>query len=698
MFRRKRPAALAAAFAMTAAALGALTAPGATAVTPPVAMTADDLPTWQTNGVVWTLAESGGTVFAGGTFSAVRPPGSPAGSNEQKALNFVALDAATGEPTGCKLDFTIGSGTATVRALAVSPDGATLYAGGDFAAVNGVSRSRVAAIDIASCSVKTGFNAGSVSARVHGLSVASGRLYLAGDFNTVAGQTRNKFAALDASTGALQSWRANAGTDRAGRAIEETPDGQHVVLGGDFSVLNGGAAQSLAVVRADTGATVKAYKPVDNNQNRPGEMRRTSTVKDLHVDSTGIYTGNEGTGGGVFDGRLAMNLGDFSERWRDTCLGATQAVIAYKEVLYSSSHAHNCASEGQFSELNERQHLLGESINTDRPLLSWFPDTDDGPSGTEQIGPRAMAVSSKGGKDYMWVGGEFTRIASNGNKLQQGLVRFANTPDTRAPVAGPDSVTATNVSGGVQLKWRAGWDRDDSKLTYTIYRNGTALADKPTLESKFWDAARPQGSYTDAGAKPGTTYTYQIAASDPAGNSAKSDPVTVTTPGTPTETTVERTASADAYVNGSATGDNYGTHQQLFVRGSAPYLSYLRFALPDAPSGMVLKDAKLTVRTTSDSTAGSPDDISVVPVSGSWTEAAVTYANRPGLGSGTLGTLSGATGLNTDYSADLSTAALSGGLGGDYDLALTSAGSDALRVWARETSNDPKLTLTFGKP
>ncbi|NGN63234.1 fibronectin type III domain-containing protein [Streptomyces sp. A7024] len=697
MFRRKRPAALAAAFAMTAAALTGLAGSGAaTALTPPVAMTADDLPTWQTNGVVWTLAESNGTVFAGGTFSAVRPPGSPAGSNEQQALNFVALDAATGEPTGCKLNFTIGSGTATVRALAVSPDGSTLYAGGDFGAVNGVSRSRVAAIDIASCSVKTGFNAGSVSARVHGLSVASGRLYLAGDFNTVAGQTRNKFAAVDASTGALSSWSANAGTDRAGRAIEETPDGQHVVLGGDFSELNGAPAQSLAVVRADNGDTVKAYKPVDNNWNRPGEMRRTSTVKDLHVDSTGIYTGNEGTGGGVFDGRLAMNLGDFSERWRDTCLGATQAVIAYKEVLYSSSHAHNCASEGQFSELNERQHLLGESINTDRPLLSWFPDTDDGPSGTEQIGPRAMAVSSKDGKDFMWVGGEFTRIASNGNKLQQGLVRFANTPDTRAPAAAPDEVTAANVTGGVQLKWRTGWDRDDSRLTYTIYRNGTALADKPTLDSKFW--TRPQGSFTDGSTQPGTTYTYQIAASDPEGNTARSETVSVTTPGTPTETTIERTATADAYVNGAATGDNYGTHQQLFVRGSSPYLSYLRFSLPQAPSGMVLKSAKLTVRTTSDATAGTPDDISVQPVTGSWEEAAVTYANRPALGSGTLGTVAGPTELNTDYAADLSTSSLSGALGGDYDVALTSAGSDAVRFWSRETSNDPKLTLTFGTP
>lgn len=59
----------------TAAGLGLVALPQpAAALTAPVAFTADDLPTWQTNGIVWALAEAGGTVFAGGTFSQVRPP------------------------------------------------------------------------------------------------------------------------------------------------------------------------------------------------------------------------------------------------------------------------------------------------------------------------------------------------------------------------------------------------------------------------------------------------------------------------------------------------------------------------------------------------------------------------------------------------------------------------------------------------
>lgn len=120
--------ALALSLAGTATAIGLGLAPQAAAITPPVAFTADALPTWQPNGVVWALAEAGVTVFVGGTFSAVRPPADGGGS-ERPAVNFAALDAATGAPTSCSLDFTVGGGTATVRALTLSPDKKTLYAG-----------------------------------------------------------------------------------------------------------------------------------------------------------------------------------------------------------------------------------------------------------------------------------------------------------------------------------------------------------------------------------------------------------------------------------------------------------------------------------------------------------------------------------------------------------------------------------------
>lgn len=688
---RRRAVAFGAAFMVTAASLtGAqLVSPTeAAAVTPPVGITADDLPTWQTNGVVWAMAQHEGVVFAGGTFSAIRPPGAAAGTDEQQAVNFAAFNAATGAPTNCKLSFTIGTGTATVRALRVSPDGGTLYAGGQFGAVNGTSVSNVAAIDLANCSVKSGFKV-SVSATVRALGVSpdGDTVYLGGDFTKVGGQNRSRFASVSTS-GAVTAWNPNA--DKVARALEVTPDGDDVILGGDFDTVGGKASHALAVVDATSGATTKTYGSTF--------IHRASTVKGLTVDDTGFYTGNEGTGGGVFDGRIALDLDDFEERWRDTCLGATQDVEVYDSVLYSASHAHNCSSMGQFPELNERQHLLAESVDNPKPLLSWFPDTDDGPSGTEQIGPRTMVTSSRSGTDYMWVGGEFTRIVTNGNMKQQGLVRFASGPDTGAPSV-PDQVTAANASGGdVKVSWRASLDEDDSKLTYKVYRNdGATPVHTMTADSVFWK--RPTVSFTDTDAKPGTSYSYRITASDAgdANTSAKSASATVTTPGTPAETTVERAATADTYVNGAATSANYGTHQQLAVRGSSAYESYLRFALPAAPAGMELTGAKLTVRTSGDATAGTTDDVRIRQITGAWSETAVSYANRPALGSATLGTLTGATQTQTDQTVTLTPAAIADALDGALDLALTSTGTDSLWLWARESGADrtPRLTLTF---
>lgn len=125
-----------------------------------------------------------------------------------------------------------------------------------------------------------------------------------------------------------------------------------MLLGGDFFTVNGKNSHALAVVDAGTGAVTKTYTNIPSN----------SVVKDISTDATGFYTGNEGSGGGVFDGRIGLNLSDFSEKWRDRCLGATQFVLPYQGVLYSSSHAHNCETELEFPD-GKRHFLLAQPTN-----------------------------------------------------------------------------------------------------------------------------------------------------------------------------------------------------------------------------------------------------------------------------------------------------------------------------------------------
>ncbi|MFD4689385.1 DNRLRE domain-containing protein [Streptomyces sp. NPDC058463] len=918
--RRTRSAVFAAVLALGAGALGAGAAPPAAALTPPVGFTADHLSTYQTNGIVWSLAEANGVVYAGGTFSNVRPAGSPAGSNTTPAVNFAAFDAATGAPTGCSLSFTRSGGTATVRALAVSADRATLYAGGYFNAVNGTAANGLVAINTATCQLRPGFSP-DFGATVRALDVAAnGTVYAGGDFQTVNGQTRRYFGAVTA-TGALTAWNPDA--DEPGRALKVTPDGASVLIGGDFFTVGGTASHALAVTSASSGAPTRAYTG--------NFIPSSAVIKDIVTDaaSDGWYVAGEGAGGSSFDGRLAMGLDDFDQRWRDTCQGATQALRVYQGVLYAGSHVHDCSSMGGFPN-QVRKHLTAQSVD-DPALLGWLPDTNDGIG--EPVGPRALTVASRGGRDFLWVGGEFTTV--NGVS-QQALTRFANTPDTGAPAAPAVSVSAPRA-GEVKVRWRSSLDLDDSLLTYRVYRDGgTTPVHTATGSSLFF--SRPQLTFTDTNVVAGRTYSYRITASDGTNTSglsaaasvtaaASASPYqekvladgaglywrydeaggafaadaspddnsgvymnaptyrsapsavagsaalslngvdeyvysdrlhrytsptpysietwfrttsttggriigygsnigtaqgqtsgisdkllyltdngrlafgvqsgnsstrpTVTTAGTyndgswhhavatqgpsgmvlyvdgaavgtngatgnrsyngywrvggdamnnawpnrptstyfagqvdetavyptaltaaqvaahhaladtppgPGDTTLSVTPDEDAYVNSVSANTNYND-SQLASRGTTAYLSYLRFTVPPAPSGQVLKSARLAFRTSSDSTAGSLDSHSVVPVTGTWTESTVTYNTRPALAATVLGTITGATSVSTDDTVELNASALGGALGSVYSLALTSSGTDSLRIWSGEAGTAayrPQLVLTFG--
>ncbi|TDU75885.1 LamG-like jellyroll fold domain-containing protein [Streptomyces sp. KS 21] len=922
--RRSRglTAALVLSLAGAGTGIGLVLMPEASAITPPVAFTADELPTWQPNGIVFAMAQANGTVFAGGTFSAVRPPDGTSGA-EQEAVNFVALDAATGKPTSCKLAFTIGDGSATVRALAVSKDKKTLYAGGYFGAVNGTPVSSVAAIDIESCTPKASFHPG-FPATVRDLAVTDDTLYAAGDFGTVEGQTRERFAAVDAGSGALKPFVANA--DEPGRTIEITPDGKNALLGGDFFSVNGSNTHALAVVNATTGAVAKTYSNIPSN----------SVVKDIATDSTGFYTGNEGSGGGVFDGRIGLRLSDFSEKWRDRCLGATQAVLPYDGVLYSSSHAHDCSLEGQFPD--GKRHFFNAQLTdyegaSPAPVdgfvrsprkLGWHPTANDGLG--EGIGPRAMTIAEKGDVKYMWAGGEFTAI--NG-KPQQALTRFASTGDVGAPTT-PVASAGSVKPGEVQVRWRTSYDADDSKLTYRIYRNGSA-SPIATVAAESLEWERPQASWNDTTVKAGQSYTYRVTATDAAGNtSALSATASVTVPSSvqaypnqvradganlywryddtvspyvadssesgntsgiqvnapalrqtpgaisgastamgfngtsqqvysdhrqtvgsafsvetwfktnttrggkligfgnnttrnsgtydkqiymtntgrlvfgvyngstrtvstglfdtyndnkwhhvvgtlgaggmelivdgqskgtlnvtsavsyegywhvggdnlgswptkptsnffagqidetavypkaltaaqaknhydlakaPSDTVSKVSATEDTYINQGAPSAANGASTSLAVRGTSAYETYLRFNLPAAPAGQVLKSAALQIKTSTQASAGTADKVSVVPVTGTWSGASTTFNNKPTLGTTPLGAFASVPDGSAIQSTPLDTAALSPVLGSSYSLALTSTGTDPLWIWSMEsTAADaaPQLVLTFG--
>ena len=56
--------------------------------------------------------------------------------------------------------------------------------------------------------------------------------------------------------------------------------------------------------------------------------------------------GNGGDGGGCFDGTWAVDIPTNTLKWKNQCLGATEAVKFVNGWLYKASHAHDCANQG----------------------------------------------------------------------------------------------------------------------------------------------------------------------------------------------------------------------------------------------------------------------------------------------------------------------------------------------------------------
>lgn len=500
---------------------------------PAPAFSAVPLPTWQVGGIVWALAATGDVVVAGGRFSTLREPG-PVFSGERSGplrgfrtrVNLAVLDAATGEPTDCRLDVTQGGnpGGAIVKALTVSPDGSVLYVGGRFTRVQGQARTNVAAVDLAACRVLPW--APAAQPTVNALAASTDTVYVGGSGRS---QRLVAFGAPGAAgEGTTRPFRTHvtAPVREQGtlhpqvHALALSPDGADLVVGGSFDTVNGRASRAVGVVDARTGETRHTFPGVV-----PGYVRgvppvnRGSVVKSIAVDATGFYTAHEGTGKGVYDGKMAFDW-DGTVRWKDGCLGATQAVVVHGDLLYGASHHHDCARMGAFPE-RTRIHLHAQTLRAGQApggaptaFTAWWPDTDDGRG--ESLGPRALVVAQDavGEADHLWVGGEFTRVtdAQGARRSQAGLVRYGQRA-TGGPTA-PLLLAATARDGGVRLLVRPSWDRDDPVLTYRAYRDDTLVA-TVRASHPFW-APRTLALTDDTvdAVGGGRSYRYRVTVSD----------------------------------------------------------------------------------------------------------------------------------------------------------------------------------------
>jgi hypothetical protein len=527
--------------------------------------------TWQTNGTVWALAYARGVVYASGDFTSVRPPGAAAGTGEVARNHLAAFDSSTGAllPFNHSLD-------AKAWVTTPSADGSTLYIGGDFTHVDGVFRSRLAAFDTATGNL-TSWRP-QASGPVRGLAVSGGTVYVSGSFNFVNGSVARKNLAAFTTAGALLPWAPTA--DLTVFRVAVAPGGGKVFVGGYFTTLNGVAMRGTGALDPTSGATLPWASA---NVLPPHSGTCTSDIKDIRVDATNVYFAAEGTGGGCFDGTFAARQSDGAVVWKNTCLGATQAIEIIRDFLYKGSHAHDCSSVGSFPQVptGSARHLLVERLS-DGSIGPWYPNTSGNP-----LGPRTFATDGT----QLFVGGDFGTV---NNKAQQGFTRFGGPPDLTKPRTPKITATST-TTGQVRVLWQATTDDDDETLIYRVYRDGatTPVFTSPSTRSTFW--ILPTLSFVDTGLAGGSTHTYRVDAKEANGTnvSSKSTAVSVTVASANANfaTTVKAAAPYFYWRLGEASGattaaDSSGNGRTGLYQGSVAYQQ----------AGAIINDSNTAVR------------------------------------------------------------------------------------------------------
>jgi hypothetical protein len=265
-----------------------------------------------------------------------------------------------------------------------------------------------------------------------------------------------------------------------------------------------------------------------------------AAVTSLSSDGTNWYGTaylQSGKGTGNLEGSFAANWSGLNIKWIDDCRGDSHSIFASATAVYKAGHSHNCSKLKGFPETDPQswhralayskaatQTITGTSTRTPQlqgkpapSLLVWFPDMDTGTATGQSQGPWTVTGNDK----YVVMGGEFKNVNSRG---QQGLSRFAVktiAPNKEGPrsLAAATNPTLTSPSAGkITVRWQSNWDRDNSRLSYKLYRDGVVLNTR-TVSSRFW--SRPTVEYIDT-VPPGTTHNYRVVVSDAFGNARSS--------------------------------------------------------------------------------------------------------------------------------------------------------------------------------
>ena len=313
------------------------------------------------------LSPDGSALYAGGGFTAIGGQGIP---------SIAKLDPATGAADNA---WNAAGANGFVNAIAVQQSSGDVVVGGLFTTVGGLTRDRIALLDAATGVPSGAFtpnSAGAVNALIF---TNAGEIYLGGQFTTVHATARNRIAKLN-TTGVLQGWNSDADDTVNALALDSIT----VYAGGLFRDIGGISRGRIAALDATT----------DSNNASVGDPDASGQVRALAVSGGGVFAGGNFV---TFGGSLRSNLAAIDPvsgaltSWNPGVNGIVRTLAASGTTLYIG---------GDFTTVAGQARARLAALRTDSDTLnttSWNP----GASGSVL----AFALSPDGG--ILYVGGDF---------------------------------------------------------------------------------------------------------------------------------------------------------------------------------------------------------------------------------------------------------------------------------------------------
>jgi hypothetical protein len=471
------------------------------------------------DGEVRAFAQIGETVYVGGSFTQVR---TAAVATWIDRPYLFAYDRGTGALRSAFLPALDGA----VNSLIGTPDG-RLLVGGSFGTVNGVARKNLVALDPATGGTLDGWVGRGDGGTVRTMKLHGDDLYVGGAFNWINGVQRHGLARLDAATGAVDSGFLVDATGGRNNVvpyvwtIDVAPNGRTLVMGGNFTLINGLSRNQIAVIDIDASdaATVADWSTERYVPPCANPALFTHYVQSVDFSDDGDYFIVGSNGGTGWPEAYCDTLARFETTTRGSGLDATwtdltgndtiTSVNATDGVIYLGGHFRWLNNPGA-SDIDgpgavDRLGVAATDPSNGMPI-NWNPRRSGAPSGTTAWGSAVPVI---------WRGDDGIYIGQNSDGLGgEYHGRFA-----MFPVAGGRTVPAVSAPGAATGYLYSGGT--SGQLTRTAFDGsalgGSSVVSEPNLtgvgaatragDKLYWDdAGKLAFSQVDSGGTTGAPW------------------------------------------------------------------------------------------------------------------------------------------------------------------------------------------------